>query len=218
MVRDVRELKEHGIGAIAISANDPTQYPDDSFDNMKRLAAEKKLPVPVRVRRDPGGRARVRRGLHARTSSATTATSSCSTAAASTPPRPPRSRARSASSTRPWCRSPRPGAAPSTRSRPWAARSSGRPRERRRLEAALAAAARAAAHLARVSASHTPPPIRQMPLALDTRLTCRRASSVPARRSGPRRRHRRSSRPPSPWRRAARPERHGRRADRRTAG
>jgi peroxiredoxin len=46
LVRDVSDLKEHGICAIAINANDTTRYPDDSFDNMKRLATEKSFPFP----------------------------------------------------------------------------------------------------------------------------------------------------------------------------
>jgi hypothetical protein len=46
IIRDVNDLKEHGIGAIAISANDPDTYPEDSFDNMKRLAKEWQLPFP----------------------------------------------------------------------------------------------------------------------------------------------------------------------------
>jgi peroxiredoxin len=46
IVRDANDLKEHGIGVIAINANDPVAYPDDSFDNMKRLATEKQFPFP----------------------------------------------------------------------------------------------------------------------------------------------------------------------------
>ena len=46
MIRDAKDLQAHGIGVIAINANDAAQYPDDSFDNMKRLAAEKKFPFP----------------------------------------------------------------------------------------------------------------------------------------------------------------------------
>jgi len=49
MIRDVKELKEHGIGAVAIMANDASQYPEDSFENMKRLAEEKQLPFPYVV-------------------------------------------------------------------------------------------------------------------------------------------------------------------------
>ena len=46
IVRDVNELKRLGIGAVAISANDPTDYPEDSFDNMKKIAVAWKLPMP----------------------------------------------------------------------------------------------------------------------------------------------------------------------------
>lgn len=46
IIRDAGELQSRGIGVIAISANDPAQYPDDSFDNMKRLAEAKKFPFP----------------------------------------------------------------------------------------------------------------------------------------------------------------------------
>ncbi|HJN25619.1 MAG TPA: thioredoxin family protein [Rhodospirillales bacterium] len=38
LVRDVKELQELGIGVIAIMSNDPTDYPEDSFDNMKTVA------------------------------------------------------------------------------------------------------------------------------------------------------------------------------------
>ncbi len=46
IVRDVTELKALGIGSIAINSNDTVNYPDDSFPNMKKLAADKKLPFP----------------------------------------------------------------------------------------------------------------------------------------------------------------------------
>ncbi len=46
IVRDVKELEAHGIKAVAISANDAEHYPDDSFDNMKRFAAEHGLTFP----------------------------------------------------------------------------------------------------------------------------------------------------------------------------
>jgi peroxiredoxin len=49
IIRDVKELKEHGIGAVAIMANDASQYPEDSVENMKRLAEEKQLPFPYLV-------------------------------------------------------------------------------------------------------------------------------------------------------------------------
>ncbi|SDY25051.1 AhpC/TSA family protein [Allochromatium warmingii] len=40
LVRDVRELTALGIGCVAISANDATDYPEDSFENMQRVASE----------------------------------------------------------------------------------------------------------------------------------------------------------------------------------
>jgi peroxiredoxin len=46
IIRDVLELKELGIGSIGIMSNDTINYPDDSFDNMKKLAEAKKLPFP----------------------------------------------------------------------------------------------------------------------------------------------------------------------------
>ena len=46
IVRDVRELKALGIGAVAIMANDPTEYPEDSFDHMKALAERLDFPMP----------------------------------------------------------------------------------------------------------------------------------------------------------------------------
>jgi peroxiredoxin len=46
IIRDANDLMEHGIGVVAINANDPAAYPDDSFDNMKRLANAKQLPFP----------------------------------------------------------------------------------------------------------------------------------------------------------------------------
>ncbi len=46
IVRDVQDLRPLGIGAIAIMANDPTEYPEDSFDNMQRLARELNFPMP----------------------------------------------------------------------------------------------------------------------------------------------------------------------------
>lgn len=46
IVRDVRELRTHGIGAIAVMSNDPADYPEDSFDNMVRVAREHDFPFP----------------------------------------------------------------------------------------------------------------------------------------------------------------------------
>ena len=46
MIRDCAELGALGINAVAISANDPDDYPEDSFENMQRVAREFKFPFP----------------------------------------------------------------------------------------------------------------------------------------------------------------------------
>jgi len=46
LIRDVKELQAKGIGVVAINSNDPTQYPADSFDNMKLMAADHAFPFP----------------------------------------------------------------------------------------------------------------------------------------------------------------------------
>ena len=46
IVRDTRELKQWGIESVAIMSNDPTEYPEDSFDNMKLLAQKLNFGFP----------------------------------------------------------------------------------------------------------------------------------------------------------------------------
>ncbi len=46
LVEDFTELANHGITAIAIMSNDPADYPEDSFDNMKAVAAREGYPFP----------------------------------------------------------------------------------------------------------------------------------------------------------------------------
>lgn len=46
IVRDCTELKQYGIGAVAIMSNDPTDYPEDSFDNMGKIARQYRFPFP----------------------------------------------------------------------------------------------------------------------------------------------------------------------------
>jgi len=46
IIADVRELEAAGIASVAIMPNDTRAYPADSFDNMKRLAKEKRFPFP----------------------------------------------------------------------------------------------------------------------------------------------------------------------------
>ncbi|MBK5969207.1 MULTISPECIES: thioredoxin family protein [Thiorhodovibrio] len=46
IVRDARELAELGVNCVAIMSNDPTDYPEDSFENMKQVAADFQFPFP----------------------------------------------------------------------------------------------------------------------------------------------------------------------------
>ena len=46
IVRDCSELSIHGVGSIAIMSNDPSDYPEDSFENMKRTAEQFRYPFP----------------------------------------------------------------------------------------------------------------------------------------------------------------------------
>jgi len=46
IVRDCLELKQHGIASIAIMSNDPAEYPEDSFENMKKVAKDFRFPFP----------------------------------------------------------------------------------------------------------------------------------------------------------------------------
>lgn len=49
IIRDVAELRTLGVGAIAIMSNDPTEYPEDDFEHMRRIAADLKFPMPYVV-------------------------------------------------------------------------------------------------------------------------------------------------------------------------
>lgn len=46
IVRDAIDLEDHGIGFVAINANDAEAYPEDSFANMKAFAAAHDFPFP----------------------------------------------------------------------------------------------------------------------------------------------------------------------------
>jgi peroxiredoxin len=46
IVRDARELQALGINSVAIMSNDPTDYAEDSFENMQKVAAELQFPFP----------------------------------------------------------------------------------------------------------------------------------------------------------------------------
>lgn len=49
LVRDTRELKALGVNAVAIMANDPTEYEEDSFENMQAVAREFDFPFPYLI-------------------------------------------------------------------------------------------------------------------------------------------------------------------------
>lgn len=46
LVRDCAELKALGVNSIAIMSNDPNEYAEDSFDNMKAVADKWQFPFP----------------------------------------------------------------------------------------------------------------------------------------------------------------------------
>lgn len=46
MVEDAKALAEEGIGFVAICANDPVNYPADSFDKMREFAEQHSFPFP----------------------------------------------------------------------------------------------------------------------------------------------------------------------------
>jgi len=46
LVRDTAELAGLGVNSVAIMSNDPAEYPEDSFENMKRVAAKFRYPFP----------------------------------------------------------------------------------------------------------------------------------------------------------------------------
>ncbi len=46
IVRDTSALLDYGVKSVAIMSNDPTDYPEDSFDNMIRVAEAYGFPFP----------------------------------------------------------------------------------------------------------------------------------------------------------------------------
>ena len=49
MVDDCNELKKIGINSVAICANDPINYPEDSFENMILFSKKHQFPFPYLV-------------------------------------------------------------------------------------------------------------------------------------------------------------------------
>jgi len=46
LVRDIRQLQDKGIGVVAIMSNDPTDYQEDSFENMQAVAQANGFSFP----------------------------------------------------------------------------------------------------------------------------------------------------------------------------
>ena len=46
LIRDARELRDLGVNSVAVMSNDPSQYQEDSFENMQKISAELNFPFP----------------------------------------------------------------------------------------------------------------------------------------------------------------------------
>ena len=46
LIRDANELREMGVGVVAINSNDAVAYPDDSFEAMQQVAEQYGYPFP----------------------------------------------------------------------------------------------------------------------------------------------------------------------------
>ncbi|TCK17158.1 AhpC/TSA family protein [Thiogranum longum] len=49
LVRDTRELRDLGVNSVAIMSNDPAEYAEDSFENMKAVAERENFPFPYLI-------------------------------------------------------------------------------------------------------------------------------------------------------------------------
>ena len=49
IIRDTSELKQAGINSVGIMSNDQTEYEEDSFENMKKMALNNNFPFPYLV-------------------------------------------------------------------------------------------------------------------------------------------------------------------------
>jgi peroxiredoxin len=49
LVRDTTELHQYGINSVAIMSNDTRAFPDDSLENMQKVAAEFGYPFPYLI-------------------------------------------------------------------------------------------------------------------------------------------------------------------------
>ena len=46
ILREARDLQAQGLNSVAIMSNDPSDYPEDSFANMQRIAQQMDFPFP----------------------------------------------------------------------------------------------------------------------------------------------------------------------------
>tara|TARA_B110001452_G_scaffold193630_1_gene163644 strand:- start:737 stop:1294 length:558 start_codon:yes stop_codon:yes gene_type:complete len=46
IVEDCKKLEDHGVKSVAISSNDPINYPEDSFENMLKFSRENNFSFP----------------------------------------------------------------------------------------------------------------------------------------------------------------------------
>ena len=65
IVRDAADLKQHGVGFVAISSNDAEAYPEDSFPEMKLFAARNGFAFSYLYDEDQTVANSLWRGLHA---------------------------------------------------------------------------------------------------------------------------------------------------------
>ena len=49
IIRDTSELKQAGINSVGIMSNDPNEYEEESFENMKKMALSHNFPFPYLV-------------------------------------------------------------------------------------------------------------------------------------------------------------------------
>jgi len=49
IIRDTKELNSLGINSVGIMSNDPNEYKEDSFENMKKIASELDFPFPYLI-------------------------------------------------------------------------------------------------------------------------------------------------------------------------
>ena len=51
VVEDCKKLKDQGVNSIAICSNDVKNYPEDSFENMKKFSKNYKFGFPIYLMR-----------------------------------------------------------------------------------------------------------------------------------------------------------------------